>query len=81
MTRAGLEDARLSAAQHPVRHPRMQGPELAATVERPLVLELTGPGATTATVLPAAEKESPLTVQPGAHGTTRIRSTALDFIN
>jgi len=61
--------------------PQMQGPELSATVGRALVLELTGPGATTVTVLPAAKEGDPLTVAPGAHGTTRIRSTALDFIN
>jgi uncharacterized protein (TIGR03083 family) len=60
--------------------PQMQGPELTATVTEPLVLELTGPGATTVTVLPAAADGKKLTVQPGAHGTTRIRSTALDFI-
>jgi uncharacterized protein (TIGR03083 family) len=61
--------------------PQMQGSELTASVDQPLVLELTGPGATTVTVLPATEDGGRLTVQPGAHGTTRIRSTALDFIS
>jgi uncharacterized protein (TIGR03083 family) len=61
--------------------PQMQGPELTATVGEPLVLELTGPGATTVTVMPAASDGGQLTVQSGAHGTTRISSTALDFIN
>lgn len=60
--------------------PQMQGPELTATVEEPLVLELTGPGATTVTVLPADLGRDALTVVDGAHGSTRIRSTALDFI-
>jgi hypothetical protein len=31
-------------------------------------------------VLPAAEDGSQLTMEPGARGTTLIRSTALDFI-
>lgn len=61
--------------------PQMQGPELAATVDQPLVLELTGAGATAVTVFPAAEPGGRLTVEPGSHGATRIRSTALDFIN
>ena len=61
--------------------PQMQGPELTATVDQPFVLELTGPGGTTVTVLPATEADGLLTVEPGAHGATRIRSTALDFIN
>lgn len=61
--------------------PQMQGPELTATVNRPLVLELTGVGAVTVTVFPATEDEDRLTVRPGAHGATRIRSTALDFVN
>ncbi|MER6439527.1 maleylpyruvate isomerase N-terminal domain-containing protein [Streptomyces sp. NPDC001185] len=39
--------------------PQMQGPELTATVTEPLVLELTGPGATTVTVLPAARQDGP----------------------
>ncbi|MEV5786519.1 maleylpyruvate isomerase family mycothiol-dependent enzyme [Streptomyces sp. NPDC052287] len=60
--------------------PQMQGPELAATVAEPLVLDLTGPGATTVTVLPAARQDGPLTVRPGAIGATRISSTASDFI-
>lgn len=60
--------------------PQMQGPELAAAVDEPLVLELTGPGATTVTVLPPAKGGGLLAVDPGASGTTRIRSTALDFI-
>ncbi|MFF3563582.1 maleylpyruvate isomerase family mycothiol-dependent enzyme [Streptomyces sp. NPDC002574] len=60
--------------------PQMQGPELTSTVGRPLVLDLTGPGATTVTVLPAAGPDARLTVAPGADGSTRITSTALDFI-
>jgi uncharacterized protein (TIGR03083 family) len=60
--------------------PQMQGPELTATVGEPLVLELTGPGATTVTVRPATTEGGRLTVVPGADGATRIRSTALDFI-
>jgi uncharacterized protein (TIGR03083 family) len=60
--------------------PQMQGPELTAAVDEPLVLELTGPGATTVTVLPAARDGGLLVVEPGAGGSTRIRSTALDFI-
>ncbi|MFJ4982659.1 maleylpyruvate isomerase family mycothiol-dependent enzyme [Streptomyces sp. NPDC088732] len=60
--------------------PQMQGPELAATVTRPLVLDLTGPGATTVTVLPADGPDGRLTVAPGADAPTRVRSTALDFI-
>jgi uncharacterized protein (TIGR03083 family) len=56
--------------------PQMQGPELDATVVDPLVLELTGPGATTVTVLPG----SPLSVVPGAAGSIQISSTAVDFI-
>ena len=61
--------------------PQMQGPELTATVGEPLVLELTGPGATTVTVLPPMKNSDRLAVESGASGTTRIRSTALDFIN
>ena len=60
--------------------PQMQGPELTATVGEPLVLELTGPGATTVTVTPAMTPGGKLVMAPGAHGATRIRSTALDFI-
>ena len=60
--------------------PQMQGPELAQTVGAPLVLELTGPGATTVTILPADRPEGRLSVVPGANGSTRIRSTALDFV-
>ena len=60
--------------------PQMQGPELTATVREPLVLELTGPGARTVTVSPAGKNGENLTVESGANGTTRIRSTALDFI-
>lgn len=61
--------------------PQMQGPDLTDAVDEPLVLELTGPGAITVTVLPAAKGGGELSVEPGARGTTRIRSTALDFIN
>jgi hypothetical protein len=56
--------------------PQMQGPELDATVVAPLVIDLTGPGATTVTVLPG----SPLTVIPGSAGSARISSTAVGFI-
>ncbi|MBR7839525.1 hypothetical protein KDL01_40090, partial [Actinospica durhamensis] len=61
--------------------PQMQGPELAATVTEPLVLELTGPGATTVTVRPASGDDGILTLEAGAHGETKISSTALDFVN
>lgn len=60
--------------------PQMQGPELAATVGVPLVLDLTGPGSTTVTVLPANGPDGRLSVTPGATGTTRICSAATDFI-
>ncbi|MFD3588603.1 hypothetical protein [Streptomyces sp. NPDC058683] len=60
--------------------PQMQGPELTATVDRPLVLDLTGPGATTVTIHPATGPDELLTVAPGADATTQIHSTALDFI-
>ncbi|GAA4620369.1 hypothetical protein GCM10023196_004080 [Actinoallomurus vinaceus] len=60
--------------------PQMQGPELTATVTEPLVLDLTGPGASTVTVMPTRPGEGRMTIRPGAHGTTRISSTALDFI-
>ncbi|MER6078055.1 hypothetical protein [Streptomyces sp. NPDC001833] len=58
----------------------MQGPELTATVRRPLVLDLTRPGATTVTVHPATTPDGHLTVTPGADAPTRVHSTALDFI-
>lgn len=61
--------------------PQKQGAALTATADQPIVLELTGPGATTVTVQPARGPGSLLAVEPGAHGTTRVRSTALDFIN
>jgi hypothetical protein len=61
--------------------PQMQGPELTETVDEPLVLELTGPGTTTVTVLPAADHDKLLTIKSGAAGVMRIRSTALDFVN
>jgi uncharacterized protein (TIGR03083 family) len=60
--------------------PQMQGQELDATVGEPLVLDLTAPGATIATVLPAGGPNRRLSVVPGSHGTTRIRSSAVDFI-
>ena len=60
--------------------PQMQGRELDATVSVPLVLELTAPGATTVTVLPADGPTSRLSVAPGSHGETRIQSAAVDFI-
>ncbi|MBU3864135.1 maleylpyruvate isomerase family mycothiol-dependent enzyme [Streptomyces sp. 4503] len=60
--------------------PQMQGPELTAAVSQPLVLDLTGPGATTVTILPATGPDGDLTVAPGADATTQAHSTALDFI-
>ncbi|MFI9272258.1 maleylpyruvate isomerase family mycothiol-dependent enzyme [Kitasatospora sp. NPDC052896] len=62
--------------------PQMQGPELTATVGRPLVLDLTGPGATTVTILPATRPDGLLSVAPGADAdaTTQVHSTAIDFI-
>ena len=44
------------------------------------MVELTGPGATTVTILPADRPDAPLSIAPGANGSTVIRSTALDFI-
>nr|WP_231645451.1 maleylpyruvate isomerase family mycothiol-dependent enzyme [Mycolicibacterium mengxianglii] len=61
--------------------PQMQGPELAATVDVPLVLKLTGPGATTVTVVPATGPGSQLSVVPGSAGSTQIESTAMEFIS
>ncbi|WP_377273241.1 maleylpyruvate isomerase family mycothiol-dependent enzyme [Peterkaempfera sp. SMS 1(5)a] len=60
--------------------PQMQGPELTASLTRPLVLDLTGPGATTVTVRPATGPDGQLTVTAGADATTRVHSTAFDFI-
>ncbi|MGB8403447.1 MAG: maleylpyruvate isomerase N-terminal domain-containing protein [Mycobacterium sp.] len=60
--------------------PQMQGPELDATVAEPLVLDLTAPGATVVTVLPAARPDQRLSVVSGSLGATTIRSSALDFI-
>lgn len=60
--------------------PQMQGPELTTTVTAPLVLELTGPGATTVTVQPATRPHTRLTIEAGSAGTTRIQSAATDFI-
>jgi uncharacterized protein (TIGR03083 family) len=60
--------------------PQMQGFELNATVNTPLVLDLTGPGAMTITIVPAGQPNARLKVVPGAHGEIRIRSTALEFI-
>jgi uncharacterized protein (TIGR03083 family) len=60
--------------------PQMQGRDLDATVTDPLVLDLTGPGATTVTILPPDGPDGRLTVTPGANGTVRTRSTATDFI-
>lgn len=60
--------------------PQMQGRELDVTVTEPLVLDLTGPGSTTVTILPAEDMDGRLTVTPGAAGSTQIRSTATDFI-
>jgi uncharacterized protein (TIGR03083 family) len=60
--------------------PQMQGFELNDTVDAPLVLDLTGPGAITVTVLPAGQPNGRLKVVPGANGETRISSTALEFI-
>ena len=44
------------------------------------MVELTGLGATTVTILPADRPDAPLSIAPGANGSTVIRSTALDFI-
>jgi uncharacterized protein (TIGR03083 family) len=60
--------------------PQMQGHELDATVTEPLVLDLTGPGAMTVTILPADGEGGRLTVASGADGGVRIRSAATDFI-
>jgi uncharacterized protein (TIGR03083 family) len=60
--------------------PQMQGPELDATVHEPLVLDLSAPGTTSATVLPPEGTDGRLSVVPGSHGTTHIHSSALDFI-
>ena len=60
--------------------PQMQGHELDATVTEPLILDLTGPGATTVTIRPADGRGGRLTVADGADGAVRIRSTATDFI-
>jgi uncharacterized protein (TIGR03083 family) len=60
--------------------PQMQGPELDATVRDPLVLDLTGPGATITTVLPVDGSGRRLSVVPGSHGATTIHSAAVDFI-
>jgi uncharacterized protein (TIGR03083 family) len=60
--------------------PQMQGPELDASVTVPVVLELTGPGATTVTVLPAGKPGDRLSVVAGAAGAVRVRSTAFDFV-
>jgi hypothetical protein len=60
--------------------PQMQGPELDATVREPLVLDLTAPGATTATVVPADGPNRRMSVVPGSHGATQIHSSAVDFI-
>ena len=46
----------------------------------PLVLELTGPGATTVTVQPATRPHTCLTIEAGTKETARIRSAATDFI-
>jgi uncharacterized protein (TIGR03083 family) len=61
--------------------PQMQGVELSSTVTEPIVLRLTGPGATTVTVHPAAGPGAPLVVRPESHGDTEVVSTALDFVN
>jgi len=61
--------------------PQMQGHELDAAVIEPLVLDLTGPGATTVTIRPADGRGGGLTVTDGADGDVRIRSTATSFIS
>ncbi|MFG2946407.1 maleylpyruvate isomerase family mycothiol-dependent enzyme [Streptomyces adustus] len=62
--------------------PQMQGRELDVTVSEPLVLDLTGPGRTTVTVLPARGPDDHVTVVPGDDGAaTRVRSSASDFIS
>jgi hypothetical protein len=60
--------------------PQIQGFELNGTVDAPLVLDLTGPGAMTVTVRPADQPNGRLKVVPGANGETRISSTAMEFI-
>jgi uncharacterized protein (TIGR03083 family) len=61
--------------------PQMQGHDLDATVTEPLVLDFSGPGATTVTVHPVtARPDGRLVVAPGADGDTRVRSAATDFI-
>ncbi|MEU4929525.1 maleylpyruvate isomerase family mycothiol-dependent enzyme [Streptomyces yokosukanensis] len=61
--------------------PQMQVPELTATVSQPLVLDLTGAGATTVTILPATGPDGKLTVAPGVDdATARVHSTAIEFI-
>lgn len=60
--------------------PQMQGTELEATVREPLVLDLSGPGATTVTVFPADRPAMGLRVEPGGHANTRIHSSALAFV-
>ncbi|MER6565589.1 maleylpyruvate isomerase family mycothiol-dependent enzyme [Streptomyces sp. NPDC001093] len=60
--------------------PQMQGHDLDAAVTEPLVLDLTGPGATTVTILPAEGGHAGLTVAPGALGSTQVHSSAADFI-
>lgn len=62
--------------------PQMQGHALDDTVGEPLVLDLTGPGRTTVTVLPARSPGDPLTVVPGDEGAAvRVRSSASDFVS
>jgi uncharacterized protein (TIGR03083 family) len=60
--------------------PQMQGHDLDASVTEPLVLDLTGPGAATVTILPADGQGGRLTVASGANGAVRIRSAATGFI-
>jgi hypothetical protein len=60
--------------------PQMQGHELDETVVEPLVLALSGPGATTVTISPAARPGERLQVVPGSSGATGVRSGAMDFI-
>ncbi|WP_458315742.1 maleylpyruvate isomerase N-terminal domain-containing protein [Mycolicibacterium brisbanense] len=60
--------------------PQMQGFDLNPTVTVPLVLELTGPGTMTVTILPADRPDERLKIVAGGHGEVVIRSTAMAFI-
>lgn len=59
--------------------PQMQGPELDATVTVPITLDLTGPGASTWTVHPAAAGQRLTVVEENA-GRVVVTSAATDFM-